>query len=116
MRTIGIRVEPRLFFLPPCTHAGPQQATPRKKLSATYGRHTIPPRYVTNNFFQYGVCGEFGWVGFLVVCFLYKINPHPHEKLFAVGEKVAQMQLFNLFFLGLGWPWVGGVRRFHNNI
>ena len=32
-------------------------------------------------------CGEFGLVRFLVVCLLYKINPNPHEKLFAVGKK-----------------------------
>ena len=30
-----------------------------------------------------------------------------HEKAFAVLEKVAEMPLFNLIFLGLGWPWVG---------
>ena len=28
-----------------------------------------------------------------------------HEKIFAVG-KGTQTPLFNLFFLGLGWPWV----------
>ena len=27
-----------------------------------------------------GVCGELGWVGFLVVCFLYKINPKTTKK------------------------------------
>ena len=50
--------------------------------------------------------GEFGWVRFLVVCFQYKTNPNPQKKYF-LWEKVAEMPLFNLFFLGLGWPWVG---------
>ena len=27
---------------------------------------------------------------------------------------MAQNGTFNLFFLGLGWPWVGEFRRFHN--
>ena len=38
-----------------------------------------------------GVCGEFDWVWFLVVCFLWPIPTH--EKLFAVGKKVAQTPL-----------------------
>ena len=55
-----------------------------------------------------GDCGEFGWVTFLAVCFLQKKTIPTHEKLFAVGKKVAQRPLFNLiFFLGWGWPWVG---------
>ena len=52
-------------------------------------------------------------VGFHVVC---EINPNP-RKLFAVGKKVAQMRLLNLFFfycVGLALVW--GVRRFHTNI
>ena len=53
----------------------------------------------------WGVCGEFGWVRFLVVCFLYKTNPNP-RKIIAVG-KSGPFANFNLFFLGLGWPWVG---------
>ena len=49
--------------------------------------------------------------------FLWSVSytkPMPtHKKLFAVGKsvrcgkEVAQMPRFNLFFLGLGWPWVG---------
>ena len=63
---------------------------------------------------NYGVCGEFGWVGFLVVCFLYKINPNP-PKMICCGEKSGpNATFFNLIFLGLGWPWVGECRRFHN--
>ena len=54
----------------------------------------------------YAVCGELGWVGFRVGCFRYKTNPNPHEKIFAVG-KSGPIATFNLFFLGLGWPWVG---------
>ena len=46
-----------------------------------------------------------GWVRFLVVCFLYK-PILTHETLFAVG-KSGPNATFNLFFLGLGWPWVG---------
>ena len=35
------------------------------------------------------------------------IKPIPtHEKILCCGEKVAQMPLFTLIFLGLGWPWV----------
>ena len=62
----------------------------------------------------HGVCGEFGLVGFLVVCFQHKINPNPisiQYKIICCGEKVApKMPLFNLFiiFLGLVWPWVIG--------
>ena len=58
---------------------------------------------------------NFGWVRFLVVCFLYKTDPKPTKKIFAV-EKSGLIATFNLFFLGLGWPWVWGVGRFHNNI
>ena len=38
------------------------------------------------------VCGELGWVGFLVVCFLYKTNLSP-RKISCCGEKkkVARM-------------------------
>ena len=53
---------------------------------------------------QYGVCGEFGWARFRVVCFLYKTNPNP-RKIFAVG-KSGQNATLNLIFLGLDWPWV----------
>ena len=53
-------------------------------------------------------------------CFLqsvHYIKPIPSgEKNICCGEKVAQMPLFNLIFLRLGWPWVWGVRRFHSNI
>ena len=34
-----------------------------------------------------GCSRRIGWVRFVVVCFLYKTNPNPHEKLFACGEK-----------------------------
>ena len=54
---------------------------------------------------DWSVCGEFGWVGFRVACFLYKINPNP-RKIFAVGKSGPNATL-KLFFLGLGWPWVG---------
>ena len=53
-----------------------------------------------------GVCGELGWVRFLVVCFSYKPIP-THEKLFAAGNKWPNAT-FTYHFLGLGWPWVGG--------
>ena len=51
-------------------------------------------------------CGKIRWVGFLLVCFRHKTNPNP-RKIICCGEKVAQMPLQNLFFLRLGWPWVG---------
>ena len=65
-------------------------------------------------FNHWGVCGELGWVRFSVVCFLYKTNPNP-RKLFAVG-KSGPNATFNLFLLGLGWPWVGKLVGFTNNI
>ena len=37
-----------------------------------------------------GVCGELGWVGFLVVCFLYKTNP---KNYLLLRGKVAKMPL-----------------------
>ena len=37
----------------------------------------------------YGVSGEFDWVGFLVACFLSKIDPNP-RKIICCGIKVAQ--------------------------
>ena len=52
-----------------------------------------------------GVCGELDWVRFRVV--ISYIKPIPtHEKIFAVGNS-GPHATFNLFFLGLGWPWVG---------
>ena len=47
-----------------------------------------------------GVCGEFGWVRFLVVLFPIKKTIPTREKLFTVGKSGPT-------FLGLGWPWVG---------
>ena len=67
------------------------------------------------------------WWGLITVCaenlvglgFLWSASyrkPIPtHEKLFAVG-KSGPTTTFNPTRLGLGWPWVGGVRRFRNNI
>ena len=43
---------------------------------------------------------------FLVVCFLYETNPNPRKNI-CLCEKVVQTPLFNLIFLGVGWPWVG---------
>ena len=50
---------------------------------------------------------SFVWLGFLQS--ISYINSIPtDEKSFAVGKKSgAQMPLFNLIFLGLGWPSVG---------
>ena len=53
------------------------------------------PRLRKNRVF----CGEFGCVGFLVVCLQYKINPNPTKKYFAVGRS-GQNATFNLIFLG----------------
>ena len=54
----------------------------------------------------YGVCGEFGWVRFLVVYFLYKTNPNP-PKIICCRKKWPKRHFLTNFFLGLGWPWVG---------
>ena len=45
-------------------------------------------------------------LGFLQSVFYIKSIP-THEKIFAMGKKVAQVPPFNLFFLGSGWPSVG---------
>ena len=55
---------------------------------------------------QWGVCGEFDWVRSLVACFLYKTNPNPRKNI-CCGKKSGPNATFSLFFLGLGWPWVG---------
>ena len=62
-----------------------------------------------------GVCGEFGWAGFLVVCFRYKINPNPRKNI-CCDQKWPKNATFDLFFLGLGLALGWGVRRFRNNI
>ena len=54
--------------------------------------------YRINHCRQLPVGGEFDWVRFLAVCFLYKTNPNPRKK-YLLSE--------NLIFLGFGWPWVG---------
>ena len=73
-------------------------------------RTKVPPkkssgirRYTTNrNKKPNQTGGEFGWVGFLVVCFLYNISPNP-RKIICWGKKVAQMPLLTQFLL----DWVG---------
>ena len=45
------------------------------------------------------------WVGFLAVCYLYKIKPNLRKKK-CCEEKSGPKATFNLFFLRLGWPWV----------
>ena len=47
-------------------------------------------------------------LGFLVVCFLCKINPNPRKNINYLA-KSGPSATFNLrvTFLGLGWPWVG---------
>ena len=54
---------------------------------------------------------EFGWVGFLVVCFLYKTNPNPRKKVFTAGKSGPNATL-NPILLGLGWPWAGALVGF----
>ena len=55
------------------------------------------------------------WVGFLVVCYLHKINPNRQNK-YLLWEKVAPKCHFspNFSWVGLALGW--GVRRFHDNI
>ena len=55
----------------------------------------------TQPLYYYGVRGEFGWVRFLVVCFLYKPIP-THEKSFAVRKSGPNATFFSIIFLGLG--------------
>ena len=50
--------------------------------------------------------GEIGWVGFLVLCFLYKVKYQPTNN-YLLWAKSGPNTTFNLIFLGLGWPWVG---------
>ena len=56
-----------------------------------------------------GFCGELGWVGFLVVCFLHKINPNQRKttKKYLLWEKGPKIPILTENFLGLGWPWLG---------
>ena len=53
-------------------------------------------------------CGELGWVGFVVVCLLYKIKPNPRKNI-CCGKKWPKFHLLTYIFsfLGLGWAWVG---------
>ena len=48
--------------------------------------------------------GNLVWAGFLVFCFLYKINPNPRKNIRSRGKSETQMPLFNLIFWGLGRP------------
>ena len=57
-------------------------------------------------FFNTEFCGEFGWVRFLVVCFLYKTNPNP-RKTRLLWEKSGPNVNFNLIF-----SWVGELDGF----
>ena len=53
-------------------------------------------------------------IGLGFLCFLHETNPNP-RKAICCGkkwEKVAQNATFDLIFLGLGWPWVGGFDGF----
>ena len=72
---------------------------------------TDQPRTFTNRLELLGVCEELGWVGFLVVCFLHKINPNPRKNIIC-GRKWPKCH-FLPNFSWLGWPWVGEARRFH---
>ena len=55
---------------------------------------------------------SFGWVRFLVFCFLYKINLNPRKNI-CCGKKWPKCPkpCFSWVGLALGW----GVRRFHIN-
>ena len=85
---------------------GIEEKSTEKKKKVDFSIGSILCLYIQVHFVHYyGVCREFGWVRFLVVCFLYK-PILTHEKLFAVG-KSGPHATFNLLFLGWGWPWVG---------
>ena len=55
-------------------------------------------------------------LGFLWSVFYIKSIPTPRKKKLLWVKKVSQNAPLNLFFLGLGWHWVGAVRRFHDNM
>ena len=68
---------------------------------------TVDIRVETENKPGYFAEEDLVGLGFVVVCFLYKINPNP-RKIILLWEQAAQMPLLTLIFLGLGWPWVVG--------
>ena len=47
--------------------------------------------------------GGFAWVGYLVVCCLYKISRNP-PTIVCCGKKWPKCHFVNVRFLGLGWP------------
>ena len=53
-------------------------------------------------------------LGFLQYVSYIKSIP-THKKIFSV-RRSGSNATYNLIFVGLGWPWGWGVRRFHNNI
>ena len=56
------------------------------------------------------------WVGFLVVCFLHKINPNPRKMVLLWGiQKWLKRHNLTYFFLGVGLALGWGICRFHNN-
>ena len=55
---------------------------------------------------------NFGGVGFLVVCFLYKTDPNA-RKVHLCGKKWPKCLFLTYFFL-LGWPWIGEFDGFNN--
>ena len=79
---------------------------------------------LSNTMFVCFVCFQLGWVGFLVVCSLDKINLNP-RKIICCGkksgqnatfdEKSGQNATFDLIFSRVGSAMGWGVRRFHNN-
>ena len=60
-------------------------------------------------------CGEFGWVGFLAVCSLSKINPNPRQNTYC-GKRWPRCHFEPMPFLGVGLALGWRVRRFTNNI
>ena len=59
--------------------------------------------------------GNLVWAGFLVFCFLYKINPNPRKNI-CCGEKSSPNATFTLIFSRVRLALGGGVRRFHDNL
>ena len=76
-------------------------------LPTVFGPDYQLPRYQ-------GVRGGFGGVGFLEVCFLYKINPSPRNMI-CCGKKWPKCH-FEPIFSWVGLALVCGFRRFHTNI
>ena len=89
----------RVVYSTPWLHLPPESWLREHPSEATPAQPTTLALFFAHGGFRrshpisdQGVRGEFGWVGFLVVCFLYKTNPKP-RKIICCGNKVAELPL-----------------------